>query len=178
MTMAERECCPICLFRRKNATISIRSGVQFVGMGADMPLTGVWMNELNSIMVLKENSDGLVTGKYRSMVGRDPHVRELAGRASGEEAGKQMLGFAVCFHIENPGSGCGHSSLCTWSGWARGKEITTHWLRTVSLLNKEDEWSSTHVGEDSFKKVLDSPEEAHLEAPPEALAKLLAKARG
>lgn len=53
-----------------------------------MPLTGVWMNELNSIMVLIEGKDGSLTGKYRSIVGRDPHIRDLSGRASDIEAGR------------------------------------------------------------------------------------------
>ena len=142
-----------------------------------MSLTGVWLNELNSIMVLTEHGDGAVTGKYRSLVGRDPNIRDLAGRTSASEGGKQMLGFAVCFHIDNPGPGYGHYSLCTWSGWERDEEITTHWLLTIGLLNQQDEWSSTLIGEDSFEKVLDSAEEKHLESPKEILAELLAKAR-
>jgi hypothetical protein len=143
-----------------------------------MPLTGVWMNELNSIMVLEEHAHGSLTGKYRSIVGRDPHIRELAGRTSAEEQGKQMLGFVVGFHIDSPGPEYGHYSLCTWSGWARGKEITTHWLLAISFLEKKDEWSSTRIGEDTFEKVLDVPEEKHLTADTESLRGLLAKARG
>jgi hypothetical protein len=141
-----------------------------------MSLTGVWMNELKSIMVLTEHSDGKLIGQYRSIVGRDPHIRELLGRASNAEKNKQLLGFAVCFQIDNPGPGYGHSSLCTWSGWARDRRITTHWLLTVDALKKEDEWSSTLLGEDTFKKVLDEPEEKHLKADLPALRKLLEKA--
>jgi len=140
-----------------------------------MSLTGVWMNELNSIMVLNEHADGTLTGRYRSIVGRDSHIRDLAGKASAEEQTKQLLGFAVCFQIDQPGPGYWHSSLCTWSGWARDKNITTHWLLTVDPLKKEDEWSSTLLGEDSFEKVLDVPEERHLQAEIPALKKLLAK---
>ena len=144
-----------------------------------MSLTGVWMNELNSIMVLEDLGDGSLTGKYRSIVGRDPHIRDLAGRTSKSEDGKQMLGFAVCFEIEAPGPGSGHFSLCTWSGWARdGQKITTHWLLTISKLNKADEWSSTLIGEDEFEKVLDVPREKHLSADVADLKKLLMKGRG
>jgi hypothetical protein len=143
-----------------------------------MSLTGVWLNELNSIMVLEEMPDGSLKGKYRSLVGRDPHIRDLAGRVSSDEQGKQMLGFAVCFHIDNPGPGYGHFSLCTWSGWARDQKITTHWLLAISLLNQKDEWSSTLIGEDGFEKVLDIPEEKHLLSDKEALKALLASARG
>jgi hypothetical protein len=146
-----------------------------------MSLTGVWLNELNSIMVLNDPGDGTLTGKYRSLVGRDPHTRDLAGRTSSVEQGKQLLGFAVCFQIDNPSPGYGHSSLCTWSGWERdenGKpKIKTHWLLTISILDPKQEWGSTLIGEDEFEKVLDAPEEKHLTAPKEALAELLAKAR-
>jgi len=117
-----------------------------------MSLTGVWMNELNSIMVLNEHSDGTLTGKYRSIVGRDPHIRDLAGRFSSEEQNKQLLGFAVCFQIDQPGPGYGQSSLWTWSGWARDKEITTHWLLIVDPLKKEDEWSVPCLAKTASKK--------------------------
>lgn len=62
-----------------------------------MSLTGVWLNELNSIMILNEDEHGTLTGKYRSLVGRDPHIRALLGRTSPEEADKQMLGFRCLF---------------------------------------------------------------------------------
>jgi hypothetical protein len=143
-----------------------------------MSLTGVWLNELNSIMVLEDPGDGSLRGKYRSIVGRDPNVRDLAGRTSSEERGKQLLGFAVCFQIADPGPTYGHSSLCTWSGWARDDKITTHWLLTVDPLKKEDEWSSTLLGEDEFERVLDTADETQLRASRDDLARLLAKVRG
>jgi hypothetical protein len=142
-----------------------------------MSLTGVWLNELDSIMVVTEHSDGALTGTYRSFVGRDSHKRSLAGRTSAVESGKQMLGFAVCFQIDSPAEGYGHYSLCTWSGWARGKQITTHWLLTISLLNTKDEWSSTLLGEDTFEKVLDTAEDKFLDTDKATLSQLLANAR-
>jgi hypothetical protein len=143
-----------------------------------MSLTGVWMNELRSIMVVEDPGDGTLRGRYRSIVGRDPHIRELSGRTSKSEEGKQLLGFAVCFQIETPGLGSGHYSLCTWSGWARDDDrIQTHWLLTLSKLSPQDEWSSTLIGEDSFEKVLDTPKEEHLSADVGALRTLLTEAR-
>jgi len=144
-----------------------------------MSLTGVWMNELRSILLLKEDEDGGLAGKFRSLVGRDPHVRILTGRASPAENGKQMLGFAVQFQIEEPDPGYGHYSVCTWCGWygTLDQTITTHWLLTISRLSKEDEWSSTTTGCDTFEKVLDSPEEKYLSADRPALEQLLAKSR-
>jgi hypothetical protein len=137
------------------------------------------MNELRSILLLDEDKDGALTGKFRSMVGRDPHIRILTGRTSPVESGKQMLGFAVQFQIEGPSPGYGHYSVCTWCGWANDKApnltITTHWLLTISRLSKEDEWSSTTTGCDTFEKVVDSPEEKYLSADRQALEQLLAK---
>jgi hypothetical protein len=147
-----------------------------------MSLTGVWMNELRSVVLLNEDEDGVLAGKLRSMVGRDPRVRILTGRASPVESGKRMLGFAVQFQIEQPDPGYGHYSVCTWCGWARDngqtQTITTHWLLTISRLSKEDEWSSTTTGCDTFEKVLDSPEEKCLSADRHALEQLLEKSRG
>jgi hypothetical protein len=142
-----------------------------------MSLTGVWLNELNSIMVLRDPGDGSLSGKYRSIVGRDPNIRDLAGRTSSVEQGKQLLGFAVCFQIADPGPNYGHASLCTWCGWARDSKIMTHWTLTVDPLNKKDEWSATLIGEDEFEKVLDAPDESPLQASTDDLAKLLATVR-
>jgi len=156
--------------------IPLRSGVT---ARSEMSLTGVWMNELRSILLLDEDEDGALAGKFRSIVGRDPHVRTLTGRTSPVENGKQMLGFAVQFQIEEPGPGYGHYSVCTWCGWAKDKApnptITTHWLLTSSRLSKEDEWSSTTTGCDTFEKVLDSPEEKYLSADRQTLEQLLAR---
>jgi hypothetical protein len=92
-----------------------------------------------------------------------------------------MLGFAVQFQIEEPAPGYCHYSVCAWSGWANDKganqTITAHWLLTISRLNKEDEWSSTTTGCDTFEKVSDSPEEKYLSTDRQALEQLLAKSR-
>ena len=67
-----------------------------------MALTGVWLNELNSVMVLIEDANHGLTGKYRSIVGRDPNLRDLAGRTNYLDGNKQMVGFAVCFEKRIP----------------------------------------------------------------------------
>src|ERR1700758_2952663 len=58
-----------------------------------MSLTGVWLNEHKSIMVIEEHSNGTLTGMFRSLVGRDIRKRPLSGRTSPEESAKQLLGF-------------------------------------------------------------------------------------
>jgi len=129
-----------------------------------MALTGIWLNELNSVMVLIEDAHHGLTGKYRSIVGRDPHVRDLAGRTNYFDGNKQMVGFAICFEIANPAPGSGHTSICAWSGWYKKhsggrEEIDTHWLLTVNELDPKDEWGSHLIGEDMFVKVLDEARE-------------------
>jgi hypothetical protein len=59
----------------------------------------------------------------------------------------------------------------------RGKNITTHWLLTISLLDTKDEWSSTLLGEDTFEKVLDTAEDKFLDTDKATLSQLLANAR-
>lgn len=142
-----------------------------------MSVTGLWMNKRGSITVLREDESGQITGKYRSVMGRDTNVRALAGRAGRPDAGKQMIGFSVCFNTdeESPQFGC--YSVCSWSGWLRNGTLTTRWLLTRSMKQNDDEWSSTIVGQDSFKRLSDAYEEKHLTASRQELEQLLKEAR-
>jgi len=146
-----------------------------------MSITGVWLNESKSIMVLHDPGDGTLRGRYRSMVGRDLHIRELAGRTSTAEGEKQMIGFTVCFQIADPSPGYGHASLCAWSGWSdseNGKlKIKTRWLLSTGILDPNQAWGGTLIGDDKFELVVTDPDEQYLEASEEALHKLLVKAR-
>ena len=142
-----------------------------------MPITGVWVNKRASVMVLREDSSGHVTGKYRSAAGRDLQVRDLAGRASPIEGDKQMVGFSVCFHTDQPSSQFGHTSVCTWSGWLRDNTLTTRWLLTRNVSREEDDWSSTIVGQDCFERVSDAYDEKHLTAYRQELEESLKEAR-
>lgn len=139
-------------------------------------LTGVWMNELKSVTVLNEHEDKSLTGKYRSMVGRDGNVRDLSGRTSAVDGGKQMAAFAVCFEIDAPDPGFGRSSVCAWSGWCEKNDagnfiLATRWLLSVNVLDKEGEWAATKIGKSTFQKVLGIPDETIL-TNDEALNKL------
>jgi avidin family protein len=142
-----------------------------------MPVTGLWVNKRASVMVLREDLSGHITGKYRSAAGHDLEVRELAGRASPIDGDKQMLGFSVCFHTNQPSPQFGHASVCTWSGWVRNNTLTTRWLLTRSMSREEDEWSSTIVGQDSFEKLSDVYDERHLTASKQELDQLLKDAK-
>jgi len=141
-----------------------------------MSLTGVWMNELRSVLVLREHEDRSLTGQYRSMVGRDSRVRHLSGRTGAVESGRQMVAFAVCFEIAAPGPGEGHFSVCAWSGWseidgAGNYLIDTHWLLSGSVLDKEAAWAATKIGKSTFWRVRETPDEKLL-TDDEALNKL------
>jgi Avidin family len=142
-----------------------------------MSLTGVWVNEHKSVMVMSEGSDGNLVGMFRSLVGRDTRKRPLVGRASSEEAGKQLLGFTVCFDIANPVEGIGHHSLCAWSGWATANEIITNWLLTSSILDPKDQWSSMRIGRDTFARVFDSADPEYLDFDEQTLSRLLNNAK-
>ena len=143
-----------------------------------MSLTGFWMNELKSVMLLDHKADGTLVGQYRSIVGRDSHPRSLAGRTGDDEQGKRMLGFAVVFRIDNPSTGYGHFSACPWSGWAiKDNVITTHWHLSISMLNKADEWSSNLIGEDRFEKIFAKADASQLNAGVEELTKMFQKFR-
>lgn len=129
-----------------------------------MSVTGVWMNQRGSIVALREELSGRISGKYRSSVGRDPQVRELAGRVSQPDENKQMLGFTVCFRTDNPSPQFARDSICAWSGWVREKKMMTRWVLTRSMSHPEDEWSSTLIGNDEFEKISDMYDEKHLTA--------------
>jgi hypothetical protein len=132
-----------------------------------MSLTGIWTNELRSVMLLREDADGGLTGIYHSIVGRDPGYRALAGRTSPDDSGKQMVAFAVCFKIDAPSDGYGHYSVCGWSGWSETDDddtlvMKTHWLLSVNLLDSKDEWAATNVGEDTLVQLTGAPDESLL----------------
>lgn len=142
-----------------------------------MSVTGVWVNKRASVMVLREDSSGHVTGKYHSAAGRDLQVRELAGRTCPIDGDKQMVGFSVCFHTDQPSTQFGHASVCTWSGWVRNNMLTTRWLLTRNVSREEDEWSSTIVGQDCFERLSDTYNEKHLTASRQELEQLLKGAK-
>jgi Avidin family len=133
-------------------------------------------------MLLIEAADHGLSGIYHSIVGRDPGYRALAGRASPQDGPKQMAAFTVCFEIADPSPGYGHNSVCGWSGWNEiddngASVIKTHWLLSVNVLDPKAEWSATYVGEDTFSKIYDAPDDK-LFKDMDALKELHAKARG
>ncbi|KAJ7224590.1 chaperoned ruthenium Metallodrugs that recognize Telomeric Dna [Mycena pura] len=89
-------------------------------------LSGTWYNELGSVMEIKADGHGGITGTYNSKVGDATNFYDLTGRFDSA-----------------PPHGEGTSV-----GWAR---ILTHWLLTSST-KPPDVWSSTNIGNDTFTR--------------------------
>jgi Avidin family len=132
-------------------------------------------------MLLREHADHSVTGIYQSVVGSDSNPRPLAGRTNSADGPKQMIAWSVCFEVAAPRAGYGRFSICAWSGWGErddggAQRIKTHWLRTVTVLESKDDWSATHIGEDTFLKLTDDADEK-LFADPAAVKELYARVK-
>jgi Avidin family len=132
---------------------------------ASCSLQGVWVNELHSMMALKQSSDGLLTGCYYTDVGdavdlyrltgaTNLHVKTLCDDAS--------VGFVVVWNNALHGDS---ASVTAWSGQYQqldDKEIiTTQWLLTRETV-PSDNWSSTQVWTDEFARMTDPVLEAEL----------------
>ena len=71
----------------------------------------------------------------------------------------------------------GDFSVCAWSGWseidgAGNCMINTHWLLSGSALDKEAAWAATKIGESTFQRVQETPDDRLL-ADDESLHKLV-----
>lgn len=123
-----------------------------------MPLNGTWYNELNSVMNLIVGdyvSDGgtPVTGTYMSKVGDAAGMYSLAGMTDeGTGDATPNVGFSVSW--VNPTYG-NANSVTSWSGQLQiidGEEVlTTFWLLTQET-NPANNWSSTRIGQDVFRR--------------------------
>lgn len=106
-------------------------------------LSGVWVNELGSLVKL-DACEGRLSGRYTSLVGGSHEEEELSGFYVPDPGnGGAVVGFVVAWP-----SSC---SITTWSGRYRAD----HDLMTAFWLMREDTpapnaWRSTTVGCDVF----------------------------
>ena len=134
------------------------------GQGDDrMGIDGVWYNELGSCMTLKVDGNYL-SGTYETPVGDAKGVYQVRGmRVPGADKSDEALGFVVAW-VNDLGSS---SSVTSWSGqWQivdGEEEINTTWLLT-SEENPDDDWKSTLVGRDIFRRNKPSPKQAKVRA--------------
>lgn len=129
-----------------------------------MPLSGTWYNELNSEMHLwvqaVSNGGSLVTGAYMSKVGDAAGTYSLAGMTDeGTGDPTPNVGFSVSWVNDSYGNS---NSVTSWSGQLQmidGEEVlTTFWLLTQET-NPSNNWSSTRIGQDVFRRTPPSEEQ-------------------
>jgi hypothetical protein len=110
--------------------------------------TGVWRNELQSVMTLTVDAQGNVAGKYKTGVGSPGPTEEfdLTGFASGD-----LLSFTVNFGR--------YGSLTSWAGQhtvENGSEvIKTLWLLARNVKDPDepnDLWGAILTGYDNFQR--------------------------
>jgi hypothetical protein len=123
-----------------------------------MGLQGTWYNELGSTLEIKEVSKGTLAGSYETAVSEGPVTGqfEVVGRTDVDRGG-ETVGFAVTWVNDQSNS----NSTTTWAGHylnSGGDEhLTAFWL-LVMRTDPGDEWASTLVGEDVFRRKTLSPE--------------------
>ncbi|MEH2241736.1 avidin/streptavidin family protein [Nostoc sp.] len=121
-----------------------------------MSFEGTWFNELNSEMKLMPASDKLIKGSYASGVGGSPNnFLDLVGFVDTNPlAYSQAIAWVV---VWNYGVGNNFNSITTWSGQyqinqkTQEEEIITTLLLTKEM-EAENDWESTLVGQDVFKR--------------------------
>jgi hypothetical protein len=134
-----------------------------------MPVTGMWYNELGSVMTL--GLDGAaVTGTYQTAVGDASGIYQLVGSVD-VDGDPSTSGQAIAWVVvwNNSANGSSHS-ITAWSGQYQivdgEEEIVTLWLLTEEVPVNKD-WSSTRVNQDVFTR-----------NPPDAVVAETAKKRG
>ena len=115
-----------------------------------MNIEGKWYNELGS-QVDFEIKGNLLSGKYQTAVGDASGIYLLTGQLNASQEVSQALGFVVVWQNEHKDS----NSVTSWSGQAQeidGEDvITTTWLLT-SETEADEDWQSTLIGKDVFKR--------------------------
>jgi hypothetical protein len=109
---------------------------------------GKWYNELGSQMNITVAEDGFLKGRYESAVGDEDKEYEMVGRY---DTKGRSLRWTVTWNNTAHGSS---NSTTSWSGQYHpdeGNIILTTWLLTNGTCQNMD-WSSTHVGTDTFHR--------------------------
>ncbi len=121
-----------------------------------MNISGVWYNELNSSMELKVQGKE-IRGWYISAVGKAAGPYDLIGYLDATDD-TPTVGWTVSWGNEQKYT----PAVTTWCGQAQvidGKEeIDTTWLLTRSTKIRDD-WESTMLGKDLFRRVKATDEE-------------------
>jgi hypothetical protein len=133
-------------------------------------LHGVWWNELGSKMEIEVDPDDPKTfrGRYHTNVGSAQEKKyPLLGRCDHRGLDSQLVAFVVAWNADPPAQGdpLVNPSVTAWCGQLQmvdDKEvITTTWLLD-RLTAAKDDWESTLIGMDYFRRT--RPEPAAIEA--------------
>jgi hypothetical protein len=123
---------------------------------ADVDISGTWYNELNSTMQLKVTGKE-IRGWYISAVGDAAGPYDLIGYLDPDDA-TPTVGWTVVWKNETKHA----QAVTTWCGQAQQIDdedvIDTTWLLTRSTAVRDD-WESTMLGKDLFRRVKASDEE-------------------
>lgn len=115
-------------------------------------IAGTWRNELGSELELHD-TDGFLSGRYRSAVGTVRDARPLIGICTPPTGtGPVVLAFVVCWSDSG--------SVTSWTGRYDIDEDALHmtWILQAATA-PETAWSSTQLGQDEFRRV--APSAAH-----------------
>jgi len=117
-------------------------------------ITGKWMNQLGSTMELVATNDGIINGNYFTKVGDAISWHRLIGQWCSTEEKGALISFTVCWTNKKPE--CKHS--CTaWNGilYIKDNDELPFIYATWTLASDVpfcDEWKSTLISKDTFKK--------------------------
>ena len=117
-------------------------------------ITGNWTNELGSTCHFEASEDGAVTGHYDTAVGRVHVEHPLYGRwlQGRKHSDVIIIAFTVMWKDTDAGK---PRSGTVWNGLmfsSSGSMVfTTQWL-LVTEKEQKDQWKSTLVNKDTFKK--------------------------
>lgn len=131
------------------SVVQDRTAAQTVASApSPVSLSGTWVNQLGSRLILEQVATGALTGSYVSGVG------ELAGVEypvtgfcdPGAPGGSATLGFVVRWAEDH--------SVTAWSGHYDPStgEITAMWLLTCVGAEVSSGWKTTLTGQDVFRR--------------------------
>ena len=116
-----------------------------------MDLTGTWVNELGSELVIGDLVEGTFSGSYVTRTGKYQGRFFLNGRCDYQTDAESMaIGWTVCWFNDFVNA----HSVTTWSGqlYLPTRTITALWLLTEET-SASAAWGATRVGLDSFRPV-------------------------
>ena len=113
-------------------------------------LIGKWENELHSHICITDTTNGVIQGKYKTIVGDDHEEEDVIGFWKYiEERNATLLSFTVMWkHMENNKP----SSVTAWTGECIENIIKTTWILTSSE-KPDNKWKNTVIGKDIFTKI-------------------------